>query len=166
LASPDRGGELCLRCGLCCNGTLFTHVPLEPDEAQRVRDRGVPVDLSAEGSSSIRQCCSALRGTRCSIYEDRPGACRRYRCLLLCAVEEDEVSLKEALRVVDEARQLLGRLDDALEGAGPEEAGSVTHRARLAHRPDQGSALPAEAKRQMRETEAFLDKHFRGRHGR
>jgi Fe-S-cluster containining protein len=166
LASPDRGGELCLRCGLCCDGTLFTHVPLEPDEAQRVRDAGVPVDSNAEGQSSIRQCCAALRGTRCSIYEVRPGTCRRFRCLLLGAVEEDEVSLKEALRVVDQARQLLGRLDDALEGAAPEGGGSVTHRARLAHRPDQGMPLPTEARRQLRETEAFLDKHFRGRHGK
>ena len=34
---------LCLRCGLCCDGTLFTHVSLQPAEAAPLKALGLPV---------------------------------------------------------------------------------------------------------------------------
>jgi Fe-S-cluster containining protein len=163
---PDKGGELCLRCGLCCDGTLFSHVPLEPEEVERVRDLGLDVDLPEKGEASFRQCCSALSGTRCTIYEHRPDACKRYRCHLLMALEEDEVSLEDALSVVGQARQMLSQLDEALDDAGDDAGGgSVTQRARLAHRPAHGSPLAPETRRLMLDIGVFLNQYFKSRFG-
>ncbi len=163
--AADKASALCLRCGMCCDGTLFTHVPVTASEAEALRARGVEVEQVAEEDRKLHQCCAALKGTRCAVYEARPAACRRFRCQLLSALEEDEVSLKEATRVVEEARQRLAQLDDALPPEAPPAGASVTVRAWYADRSEHGGPLRGEAKRLYRETEAFLQRHFRGRFG-
>ncbi len=95
--------ELCQRCGLCCDGTLFTRTPLQAEEVEALRALSPrPVDEAC--GHGLAQPCAALEGTRCTIYAGRPAACRRYACLLHGALAEGEVGLDEALAVVDEAR--------------------------------------------------------------
>jgi hypothetical protein len=98
---------LCQRCGLCCDGTLFTSVPLKPTEVEPLRRLSLPVIERADGSPGIAQRCAALQGRCCTVYSERPEACRRYRCHLFNALAEGEVSLTEALQVVDEAHAQL-----------------------------------------------------------
>lgn len=97
--------ELCRSCGLCCDGTLFTFVRLEPTEAVSARRSGLVVLRRDDGSDALAQRCSALSGCDCTVYEARPGPCRRYECLLLGSLREGEVSLGEAKLVVDGARE-------------------------------------------------------------
>jgi Fe-S-cluster containining protein len=106
---------LCQRCGLCCDGTLFTSVPLQPAEVEPLRRLSLPVIARADGSPGLAQRCTALEGRCCTVYSERPEACRRYRCHLLMALAEGEVSLNEALAVVDEAHALLRARDAAQE---------------------------------------------------
>ena len=80
----------------------------------------------------LPQRCAALDGRRCTAYAQRPEGCRRYHCHLFSALSEGEVSLEEALAVVDGAQALLAT-------AGSERTPEV---------------------------EKYLDRHFRGRHGR
>lgn len=98
---------LCRRCGLCCDGTLFASVPVTESEAARVRARGLVVVTRTDGSSAVRQRCAALVDAGCGVYAQRPGRCHDYRCMLLVACAEGEVSYAEAAVVVDEARRLL-----------------------------------------------------------
>ena len=123
---------LCLHCGLCCDGTLFTHVPLRRTEAEALKALGLPVREREDGPPLLPQRCAALDGRRCTAYAQRPEGCRRYHCHLFAALSEGELSLEEALAVVDGARALLA-------SAGPERGPEV---------------------------EGYLDRHFRGRHGR
>ncbi|OJH35501.1 YkgJ family cysteine cluster protein [Cystobacter ferrugineus] len=123
---------LCQHCGLCCDGTLFTHVPLQGTEAAPLRALGLPVKEREDGTSVLPQRCAALDGRHCTAYAARPEGCRRYHCQLFSALSEGEVSLPEALAVVDGAHALL-----AAQGAG-----------------------------RGPEVEAYLDRHFRGRHRR
>jgi Fe-S-cluster containining protein len=98
---------LCQRCGLCCDGTLFTSVPLKPTEVESLRRLALPVIERADGSPGLAQRCAALEGRCCTVYSERPEACRRYRCHLFTALAEGEVSLEESLQVVDEAHARL-----------------------------------------------------------
>jgi Fe-S-cluster containining protein len=98
---------LCLRCGLCCDGTLFTHVPLRRTEVAPLRALGLPVKEREDGTPVLPQRCAALDGSRCTAYTERPEGCRRYHCHLFSALAEGEVSLDEALAVVDRAHALL-----------------------------------------------------------
>lgn len=104
---------LCQRCGLCCDGTLFTHVPLRPTEVEPLRALGLPVREREDGTPLLPQRCAALDGRRCTAYAERPEGCRRYHCHLFAALAEGEVSLPEALAVVEGAHALLA-------SAGPE----------------------------------------------
>ncbi|MET0402617.1 MAG: YkgJ family cysteine cluster protein [Cystobacter sp.] len=98
---------LCQHCGLCCDGTLFTHVPLQGSEASALRALGLPVREREEGGAVLPQRCAALDGRRCTAYAARPEGCRRYHCQLFSALAEGEVSLPEALAVVDGAHARL-----------------------------------------------------------
>ena len=105
--------SLCQACGLCCDGSLFGRVPLGPDE--QVPALKLAVVTNAQGGRHVPQRCAALEGTVCQVYEQRPLACRRYECLLFGALREGEVSLPEALTVVQRAQSLVvdARVDSA-----------------------------------------------------
>ena len=98
--------SLCRACGLCCDGTLFTRVPLAAGEV--VPDAELEVRTTEQGGRYVPQRCAALGGTVCGVYARRPLACRRYECLLFGALRENEVSLGEALQVVARAKELTG----------------------------------------------------------
>ena len=151
---------LCQRCGLCCDGSLFTHVPLRGAEPDRARRLGLPVVARADGSPALRQGCAALDGLRCTVYAERPESCRKYHCLLYAALAEGEVELDEALEVVDEARGHIQHLEAALPPAEEANPASALERAR---RDAASGALPAPASDALKRAETFLDLHFRGR---
>ena len=97
--------SLCQACGLCCDGSLFSRVPLGPTE--QVPALKLAVVTNAQGGRHVPQRCAALEGTMCQVYQERPLACRRYECLLFGALREGEVSLPEALQVVERAQSLV-----------------------------------------------------------
>ncbi|MCP3102552.1 YkgJ family cysteine cluster protein [Myxococcus sp. K15C18031901] len=152
---------LCLHCGMCCDGTLFTHVSLQPTEVLALQQRGVPVGQRADGSPALVQHCAALDGRACTAYAERPAGCRRYQCQLYGALAEKEVSLEEALAVVDEAHALRDALERELPSAERDAPRSVMQRARHA-----APALSERAQAAYTRAEAFLDARFRGRFGR
>lgn len=119
--------QLCLKCGLCCNGGIFADVSLEGNEtAAQYRVLG----LLFKGQSCVSkqpapsdppkfvQPCSALCGSRCMIYAQRPAHCRKFDCLLLTAAVGGEVDLAEALGVVSRAVQARERILAMLRALG------------------------------------------------
>jgi uncharacterized protein len=98
---------LCRGCGLCCDGTLFSHVGLEPEDLDRLRACGIPTVRRCSGAEVLPQRCSALKGCDCQIYKDRPASCASYQCLLADALIEKRVTLEEAQGVVRKAQRLI-----------------------------------------------------------
>lgn len=115
---------------MCCDGNLFTQVPLLADEAARLRRRGLVVIAREDESPALRQRCAALEDRCCTVYEERPAGCRRYACMLLIALAADELSVAEAQGLVAQAHTLLAAADEVL-GPGP---AAVMQRARQALR--------------------------------
>ena len=107
-------GALCQACGLCCDGTLFSVVPLATNERPPL---GVTVETKPTGARALRQPCSALAGTCCTVYEQRPLACRRYQCLLYEALQSEEENLAGALRIVARAKALTAAVKPSLTTA-------------------------------------------------
>ena len=97
--------ELCQSCALCCNGALFSHVPVEPEEVIALRVLGVSSHTRPDGTVAMEQPCTALQGNRCGIYAQRPKRCHEFNCLLAKALHEGETTLNEALEIVREAKE-------------------------------------------------------------
>ncbi len=103
---------LCISCGLCCDGTVFSFVPLKDGEP--------PAQALAEGARwrdspekpAFLLPCHAFVG-KCGIYEERPQVCRSFRCRVLRRAEAGEHTWERAHELVG-----LGKVRrDALRGA-------------------------------------------------
>lgn len=95
--------DLCLKCNLCCNGSLFARVPVTEEERERLPD-----DLEffhRDGNLRMRLPCPRLGGDgECTVYRDRPTVCRTYHCKLSKRVEGREISEDSALAIVAEIK--------------------------------------------------------------
>lgn len=123
------GEQLCLACGLCCDGTLFDLVKLEAsDDARRLKALGLPVVVSRGKAPVVRfpQPCAALCQDRtCRVYADRPWQCRVFECRVFKDANAGKISsavglrlVKKARRYADRARRLLRELGDHEEHRG------------------------------------------------
>ncbi len=123
------GQQLCLECGLCCDGTLFDLVKLEKgDDAAKLKALGLPVKTSRGKEPVVRfpQPCAALCADRtCKLYADRPWQCRVFECGVFKDAKAGRVSVataqrqvRQAVRRANKARKLLRELGDADEHRG------------------------------------------------
>ena len=102
---------LCTRCGLCCDGTLLGDVELSgPAEAARLELLGLDVDGDDADAELLSLPCQALRGTRCSIYAQRPRCCRTFECRLLQQAQRGEVTVADAQARIADARSQVQRV--------------------------------------------------------
>ncbi len=116
-SASETAASLCTSCGLCCDGSLFGRAALEPEEDFEQFGKLLP-DRERDGRGFFPQPCAALCGTRCSIYGQRPGVCRDFRCKLLKAVDGDPAMLPAALQTVATTTGLLEELTRLLVAAG------------------------------------------------
>ena len=112
----DKANRLCMSCGMCCDGTMFDHANVVPDEKQQVMSAGLIVNEKL-GKLSFEQPCRFYCHNLCSIYEQRPAVCISYRCKLLKKMNKDEVSLDAALDKVKMLRALQKRLAEVMPNA-------------------------------------------------
>lgn len=99
---------LCRSCGLCCDGSLYGCVTLEPEELARARKNHLPV---LPRRNAFEQPCPALSTLgahrACSIYSDRPRSCRNFTCRLYDRQRRDGGPLEARLESVRRVRALL-----------------------------------------------------------
>jgi uncharacterized protein len=129
LSALENGGgppaeDICLACGLCCNGVIFADVRLQPgDDAARLVAAGLPLKEDrgrrAEGKGrKLPQPCPAFDGCRCRVYPDRPGYCRQFECVLLKSVKAGRTPVTQSLRVIRDARQRADKVKRLLRELG------------------------------------------------
>jgi uncharacterized protein len=116
------GEQLCLSCGLCCDGTLFDGVQLEPgDDAKRLKSLGLPVATSRARIPVARfpQPCHALCGDRtCRLYADRPRQCRVFECGVFKDLRAGRIELPAAVRLTRQARRRAEKIRRLLRQLG------------------------------------------------
>lgn len=140
--------DLCRSCGMCCDGTLFDLVRLEPgDDARRLAQLGLPI-AAARGQQAARfpQPCAALCADgSCRLYADRPGQCRAFECGLLREAKAGRVSFAAAARRVTTAKRRANQVRRLLRALGDNDEqralGERFHR--TSERLEAGSADPA-----------------------
>jgi Fe-S-cluster containining protein len=99
----DSSNELCVSCGICCDGPLFDQAEVFPAEEARVRMLGFAIERRG-GKAYFPLPCGNLCGAVCRIYDQRPTTCRTYKCTTLTALEAGEIDRTEADRRVAAAK--------------------------------------------------------------
>jgi len=161
--------HLCAACGMCCDGTMFQIVRMQPGE--------VPAELAKlglkircrDGEFFMEQPCSALREKRCTVYEQRPVRCRLFNCQQLGRVERGETTETEAMAMIVETRALVERVRGLIEQCGLREDGQalVERYERVASTPlnqelePELVAVRAELEETMRKLKLQLNREFR-----
>jgi hypothetical protein len=104
----DDSSNICLSCGMCCDGTLIGFVQLDQKEVPALRK---VMEIEEENNENIflQPCDKYCNG--CSIYADRPANCIKFKCGLLKKVETKEVAFDSALHAIE----LVKEKRDALE---------------------------------------------------
>lgn len=108
------GSRLCTQCGLCCTGALHNYAVLEPEEIPFARSLGL--SLRTQGRPGFSLPCPRLVDCKCSIYENRPKVCGRYKCQLLENVEAGATELESAIVKVRAAKRLVEQVDSVMPG--------------------------------------------------
>lgn len=109
IADQEQG--LCVRCGFCCDGTLF--------ERARVFDEDNRLQLEAEGfilltvatGTRFALPCHFHHNRVCTAYQRwRPHVCHTFRCALLRRFAAGDLSLEEAQAQIERAVALVDRI--------------------------------------------------------
>jgi hypothetical protein len=94
--------NICLSCGICCDGTLIGFVQLVQEEIPRVKEF---MEIEEEGGQGFfLHPCSKFCGS-CTIYADRPSNCDKFNCKLLKSVEQQEKEFDAAVELVEVVKQ-------------------------------------------------------------
>src|SRR3954452_24100420 len=111
---PDSDDEvsICVGCGLCCDGTLFSHLGVVDESDLGLPLQALGVSLIVEAEPPVFALpCPAFDGCACSIYGlHRPSACGRFECDVSSAVAAGSMSRAEARAVIGATRQLRDRV--------------------------------------------------------
>jgi hypothetical protein len=111
------GSELCLSCGMCCDGSLFSDGRLLDDEVDRARslDMAIVAPIVADGLSRFRQPCACFRDGSCAVYDTwKPDVCTTYRCELLDGFTAGTIDLASCRDVVGSVQSVQHELEAAM----------------------------------------------------
>mgnify|MGYP000721089463 CR=1 FL=1 len=100
--------SICIGCGLCCDGTVVTHLAVrdESDLGAPLRGLGVEIIAAAEPPAFELPCPAVCDGV-CTIHDlHRPSACSQFECALSQGVIDGVVSSDEARSVISAALML------------------------------------------------------------
>jgi Fe-S-cluster containining protein len=158
--------SLCLRCGLCCDGTFISGVPLKPDdEVAPLKAVGINI-VSDNDLTVLKMPCAAHKNCTCTVYANRPQVCRTYKCKLLMKFERDDISQQSALEIINKVKSLKNEMN-ALAFAASTTAQSGEEIILLMKRcqTDRGIGTPkqdyAHVLLKFGELQIYLDRFFR-----
>jgi len=100
----DGAGSICIGCGLCCDGTLLSHLAVSDESDLGVPLRGLGVELIVAADPPVFELpCPAVSGGVCTIHHlHRPRACAQFECDLSRRVLDGEVDAGTARMVIAE----------------------------------------------------------------
>jgi Fe-S-cluster containining protein len=94
--------NICLSCGLCCDGTLIGFVQLVSEELPVIKKLMNIED--SNGNGFFLQPCSSYRDG-CGIYSKRPKQCANFNCELLKSIEQKELDFDSAIEIINVIKQ-------------------------------------------------------------
>jgi Fe-S-cluster containining protein len=149
---------------MCCDGTLFHSVVLQPTDSPRTLSSLGLTLKRKPGGTSFRQPCSAHHNNQCAIYENRPQRCRLFNCQQVLRVASGEITQSSAQETIASTRQKIRQVVEKIERlteTNPNQG--LAQRFSVALANTSPSQERAELEAAMTELQAILDKEFRVR---
>ncbi len=115
--------RLCTACRMCCDGTLFEIVRMQPGDSPAQLSRHGMRMRCRDGEYFMEQPCAALLETGCTIYSDRPSRCRQFNCQQLHLVEAGQTTEADAMAAIGTAHALAAQVRALIEQSGLREDG-------------------------------------------
>jgi Fe-S-cluster containining protein len=132
--------RLCAACGMCCDGTMFQIVRMQPADSPAELGRLGMKMRCRDGEFLMEQPCAGLRERRCTIYEKRPTRCRLFNCQQLGRVERGVATEAETMGLIVETRARVDAARALLVECGLREDGQA-----LQERYERVMATPVDA---------------------
>jgi uncharacterized protein len=93
--------NLCMACGLCCDGTLFKTARVDPDERLiELQASGVQIHIENERRRLLLPCAAYENNICKAYYNERAKVCTEYQCKLLKQCLSGKITWDEAEEVV------------------------------------------------------------------
>jgi len=93
--------NLCLSCGLCCNGLLFEDLPVIEEELIPFVELNPKPKKRGSGLYLSQPCIAWKSDKGCTIYNDRPKVCREFKCKVLVKYENEELTYEQAMEKIN-----------------------------------------------------------------
>lgn len=102
----------CIGCGLCCDGTVVTHLAVRDESDLGLPLLGLGVEVLVAADPPVFALpCPALCDGECTIFSlHRPSACAQFECAISAAFLEGKLSLSMAKETIQEAFVLRDQL--------------------------------------------------------
>ena len=107
----SESGNVCLSCGLCCDGTIIGFVQLDGDELSALKEL-MDIEESSNKGVFLQPCNNYCDG--CNIYSQRPKQCASFKCRLLKSVEKKELDFDSAIDVISLVKQKKSAIEKQL----------------------------------------------------
>jgi hypothetical protein len=119
MTEPDLTQELCKSCGLCCDGSILNWTNLRTSEIGFANTQGFNIVRVDHDTFAFTQPCPAYTAPICSIYQNRPHACRSFACKLFIDVENQVIDFDKAQQVVRKAVLLIREITLSINANDP-----------------------------------------------
>lgn len=106
--------SVCIGCGLCCDGTVVSHLAVadESDLGAPLRSLGVRVIVESDPPGFALPCPAIVDG-RCTVYGlHRPAACAQFECSVSRRVLDGTLAPDAARAVIDETFRRRADVED------------------------------------------------------
>lgn len=102
LENMNDSENICLSCGICCEGTVIGFVKLDRAELPVMREL---MDVEGENDNAffLQPCKNYCDG--CTIYSERSKQCVSFKCELLKSVEQKELDFDLAIETIAFVKQ-------------------------------------------------------------
>jgi hypothetical protein len=89
--------KICMQCGMCCDGTLFTKAKIKNSEDELLaKSLGLTTFSTSDSKIFFKQPCQLFNKT-CTIYDKpRPNVCSKFICEPLKKLRTNEITFNDA----------------------------------------------------------------------
>ncbi len=105
--------NICVNCGLCCDGTLFPYANI--NESENIDPTFAFKTFDNDGKRGFKLGCCYLKDKKCTIYDKRPySICSSFQCEQLKLFIANKISYDEAMKIINSTILLKESIDKSL----------------------------------------------------